>query len=54
LALAARELVWVAVAKGGSEADRGKRPLDPGTGVAEAVDCERLGQRAIDGVTRVQ
>ncbi len=54
LALAARELVRVAVAEGGPEADLGQEPLDPPVGVAQPVDRHGLAQDAVDRVARVE
>ena len=54
LALAARELVRIAEAEAGAEADLVERALDARLGVADAVDRQRLGQHAVDRLARVQ
>src|SRR6185312_9981650 len=54
LALPAGELVRVAEAVHGLEPDGVERRGDAPRGIADAVDGERLGQRAVDGVARVE
>ena len=54
LALPARELMRIAEAVRGIEPDRAQRGGDAPGGVADAVDSQRLGERAVDGVARME